>query len=205
MPSLPSMTPLRPHRDTGTPEVSSQPCRAGLWIALAAIVTAPAGCAEEAAGGARGGTDAGFPLWPTPGRWEAVTGEDDPFDGTVAAARPCGSADYEVEPDLFEVQTDACNYVTLVQASQCDLVAGQAVNLAIWHNSLGDQSETMGQIVVMVAGEVITTIDVAIPSPATNHTMDWSAGRDIAQGTPVYFHMNNHGSNSYRIGDWHLR
>jgi hypothetical protein len=41
--------------------------------------------------------------------------------------------------------------------------------------------------------------ELPIPSPAAEIVEQWQAGADYPAGTPVLFHVNNHGNNEYTL------
>ena len=115
----------------------------------------------------------------------------------------CKPGGFLVEGDALEVNTLICNYLTARQPSRVDIRAGDTVNIVAWHLVLVDDvgtSSSSAHIAVRVADETVWQRTVAIPSREAVYESDWIPDRDIPAGTDIYFHIHNHGFNSWKLG-----
>ena len=162
-----------------------------------------AACAVEADSAGEPGAEA---VWLVDhAQWTAVEPGDDPFDDRPDAV-DCPTSSWAVEVDgdgvALEVDTGLCNYLCATQPSEVDVVAGQAIEVSWSHAALdaGAEATAEGHI-ALVLGEdtVLWDVVVPIPSPAETYSAEVTAEADIPAGTPVWFHVHNHGDNTWTI------
>jgi hypothetical protein len=99
----------------------------------------------------------------------------------------------------FEVHTDACNYLTVEQPLLDDVVAGEYVNVRLWHWDLRAPEPAVGYTAVALEGEVRWEYEVEIPAESTLASSGWVTDHALAAGTLVQFHVHNHGINSWNL------
>ncbi len=167
--------------------------RSVAWPAAVLAVTAACGDASEVPGGA--GPVIATDLW-------TVEAADDPFWSETLSEdiRPCTPQDWRAEPNGIEVQTTNCNYITLTQPLLQPLRAGQGLRVQLWWQTLASVEPAEGRIAVWVGDWRFFDERVPIPSEADARTLSRSSPRSFADGTPVYFHVDNHGFNSWTLG-----
>ena len=187
----------------------------GSWLALGLAACAGAGDSSEADAGvdpeldaaveADGSADAEAPSEPEPvalvhsALWSEVAREDDPF------ARPepvrCLPDSFGAEPLggelVFYVRTEFCPALTVQQASRADLAAGQTLRARLFHFSLTAPENASAQLIVRLGDDEVLREELPIPSPQAQLELEWVSPRDYARGTPVWFHVENHGANEY--------
>ena len=164
------------------------------WVGVAGLLVSLAGCGDGSDAATRG------PLV-IAGLWSTAAADRDPFralvsDETVA----CGPQDWRAELSGVEVTTVGCNYVTLQQALPQPIAAGQLVRLEAWWQTLASVEPAEGHIAVWIGDWPVLEERVAIPSDADARSIEQPAPAAIAEGTPIFFHVDNHGFNSWTLG-----
>lgn len=93
-----------------------------------------------------------------------------------------------------------CNWLTLMQPSLRDVRAGDEVEIRMRHSSLtAPVPNGEAHMVFAVGDEIALDYSVLIPSDFAFPSETWTAPRDYPVGTPLYFHVDNHGSNEYML------
>lgn len=168
----------------------------GLGAGLALACGGPEGSAPDA-----GPRDVAVPEGELfdPGGWTAVSADADPF-GDRPAEVACHVGGYGPEGLVFEVETDICGYVTATQALAAPIPAGAHLTSVVWHLALTNEAPATGHIALRVGEHLVFEARPQIPGPEAFYTIDWAVPEDLPAGTPAYFHVHNHGYNSYRLG-----
>jgi len=137
--------------------------------------------------------------------WAVVPPEEDPF--WPEASEPenvCLPEDYgpEEQPDgiWFEVKTEDCAYLTVTQTLLHDIEAGTSINFRLWHFSVTIGS-TDYRLAISLGPDSDIFWEAQVPVPSDSHLFYGTieAEKSYPAGSPVYFHISNHGSN-----DWGL-
>lgn len=136
--------------------------------------------------------------------WVSATVEEDPFAEHRPADLDCESAgkleDFAGSPAL-EVNTAACGYTTVVQPTLAPACQGETFFVWLWNYALTAPDGGTAFLAVQVGDDLVWQGQRAIPSPA-NLTYDHlTLPRDVPAGTPIYFHVRNHGLNQYELLD----
>jgi hypothetical protein len=133
--------------------------------------------------------------------WTELPSDADPFWDADAGYRRCVLGDYVIEGTVspyLEVNTTACNYVTLTQAARLDLQPGDEVALALSHQDLlGDGA--IGFAAVQVGDDEVWSKTVPVTAVAQSHNLTHPVSTSLPKGTPVLFHVHNHGANAWRL------
>ena len=128
---------------------------------------------------------------------ELDPGEDRPDDVVCEAmatrAEPLG------EELTFGIDTELCNYLAVQQPTREAVVVGETIFVRLWHFSLSAPEPAMAHAWLSVGGRVILDENVPIPSEGGLITAEVVVEQDIAAGSPVYFHLHNHGENSWAL------
>jgi hypothetical protein len=137
------------------------------------------------------------------GRWEVVAPEADPFFGEAEGAEVCGVGDYGVEgagdSAYFEVDTTDCNYLTVSQPSLVGIEPGDSLQWTWWHLPLSAQESGEAVIELRIAERTIFTRTISIPAAEAVYSPTITADFRVSVGDPVFFHLHNHGANSWRF------
>ena len=151
-----------------------------------------------------GGSAAEPPAVPTeplvdPALWLPTTADNDPFDD-----RPddpaCSAGAYGVESGVFEVETSYCDYLTATQPLKVALEAGVQISTLVWHLALINETPAEGHVALQIGQHLVFEARPPIPGPERAYPVLWSLPEALPAGTPAYFHVHNHGYNSWRLG-----
>lgn len=130
--------------------------------------------------------------------WQPVSAEADPFADRPEAVTcpPHGARD---EDGLFEVETDICRYGTFAQPLPVDLRAGDVIVATVWHLQLWAAERTQGHVALQLGDALLWERYVPIPGHEAVYPLELPLAADAPAGTPLYFHVHNHGANSWRV------
>lgn len=138
-------------------------------------------------------------------KWAEVVLDSDPFhtDG-AAAPEVCPPEDIksELTPEgvLFEVNTTFCAWLTVTQPLLADVPAGAQVNLVVRHAEIIDGETDYQLAVAMGAGaNTVWSETVALFDRADEFQYSFTADRAYQAGDPVFFHLENHGVNTWNF------
>jgi hypothetical protein len=140
--------------------------------------------------------------------WQIVPDADDPYlderPETVTCDADNGYGAEAFQPgdppdsSLF-VSTVYCDYLTVEQPTLVPIVAGDTVVLRLWQSALLIPQGATVHIAVRVGDEIAWEDTVPIPIDSAMLKEEWQVVTDVPTGTPVQFHLHNHGSNEYSL------
>ena len=133
--------------------------------------------------------------------WTEVTDPaSDPFEDRPAEVE-CSPLGYGVESTYFEVETDDCAYGTFQQPALHSVSAGDEMELVFWHLDLWtNDKEAQGHLAVATAEAVLHESYLDIPSSSEVYAITFAAPAALVAGEPIFFHVHNHGYNSWSLG-----
>ena len=135
--------------------------------------------------------------------WELVSPEQDPFYDSVSQPVDCPRGAYRVEGEaeeqVFEVDTGLCNYLGIVQPSLAEIRRGDVLEWSMWHLNLVSLEEARANVGLFVGGQVVWERTIPIPGPPAAYLIEIKAEFDAPRGTPVVIHIDNHGTNNWKI------
>ncbi len=166
-----------------------RPIPQGSWLIVAALSSA---CAEPAT------AELVDEL-----AWAPVADADDPFVHLRPQGRTCDPEGIFVEDGLLEVDTLRCPWATVSQPSPIDLQPGDELSALVFHGPLVSDPPSEGQVLLRLASIDLIDEVVAIPAGTALYERSEVVQDPIAAGTPIYFHVHNHGGNDWRMS--HLR
>jgi hypothetical protein len=102
------------------------------------------------------------------------------------------------EPSL-EVRTDSCNYLVVGQGSIREALEGDDLQVRLWHYDLVQFEPATAHAALQVAGLTVFEAEIPIPSSAEMVVQDFALDRDLPEGSPVVFHLHNHGANTWNL------
>lgn len=139
--------------------------------------------------------------------WELVPLADDPFaaeavEPPLTGTETCAADAVLTESGMLEIDTDVCNFVTLRTTTVEEIRAGETVRVLFWNLALVADPPAVGVVELRLGGQTWWRHEAAIPGPEAIHKPKQVASRAFPKGTPVLFHVHNHGANSWRLLDW---
>jgi hypothetical protein len=160
---------------------------------IAALLCAPAiGCGPASWGEAT-------PL-ATPDAWRAWDG-DDPFG--EPDERYCDPLAWGLE-DLGEtltlqIYTTGCPWVTVFQVTLQEVRPRDRIAVRVFHDPLLGPSGSEARLGLWLDGDVIWEDAARIPGPSGVLSGEVAVDRRVPAGSPILFHVDNHGTNSYHL------
>lgn len=162
-----------------------------MWVALAVACHAP----EDPPDAEIEGTMVDLV---TAQRWLPLAAEDDPFADHRPEAVECVlGLGWLFEATALEVNTGICTYGAFGQETLVEVVPGAELSLSLYHFDLLAPAPATAHVAVMVGEHVIFEREVAIPGKAEVFTVDLVADFALPAGSPVVFHLHNHGQNTW--------
>jgi hypothetical protein len=126
-----------------------------------------------------------------------------PNDGEI----PCGNDRARLQPfgaeQAFEVDTvEGCGFATATQPSLQALTTDDELQMRIFYFSQTTFPAAEAEVAMAIGEDVVFAEQVAIPAVSGLLPSDRQRRRvaaPAAVGTPVYFHIGNHGDNSWNF------
>ncbi len=131
--------------------------------------------------------------------WVELDADQDPFADHRPETVSCPEWSRQLEGDVFEVETDDCNYASLSQPSLRDLKAGERVDVIYWHLWLWAPEPAQAHVALTIGDWLVFENSIEIPGPEGSFSPQVTVPTDLPAGTPITFHLHNHGVNSWRL------
>lgn len=135
-------------------------------------------------------------------RWQELTPVEDPFDDRPEGST-CARGGFMREllgaEEAFSVDTGRCPYVTVTQSMLRDVAPGDLLKVRLWHFELTAPEPAEAHVAVIVDGVAVLDARLPIPAPGGLVASETRVERAIFAGAPVYFHLHNHGTNSWSL------
>ena len=126
----------------------------------------------------------------------------DPASTCIASYVPECSNNYtvlSVHTRMPDNRFPLCNWLTLEQPSLRDIRAGDRVEVRTYHFALTAPVSGEARMVLSIGGEAAFDETLLIPRDGEFLSNTWTAPKDYPAGTPVLWHVNNHGTNEYLL------
>ena len=136
----------------------------------------------------------------SPMLWQPVPAPDDPLATHRPAEVVCPLGGWLYEAQGLEVNTSQCNYGMFSQPSQVAIVPGARFTASLYHFDLLAEAPASAHVALLVGDALVWEQDIAIPGKANAYTIDLTLDFTAPAGTPVYFHLHNHGQNTWTLG-----
>jgi len=137
--------------------------------------------------------------------YRLLTSDEDPFfDARDTNLTPCRQDDdvrvetLGLEPSIT-VETTFCNHATVMQRLPILLHEGDRIHTRIWYYSQTSFEGAVAQVRLRFDDVDVVSRDVPIPSASALISEDAVMPREMPVGTPVSFHIGNHGDNSWNL------
>jgi hypothetical protein len=136
-------------------------------------------------------------------QWTAVAPEADPFAAMRPDGASClpGSFRFELISNerSLEVRTAQCSYLTVSQPVQTAVQRGDELYIRLVHFQLTAPANAEVYMAVSFDDCIIWEARRRIPAPSELIIERFASPIDVPEGAPVYFHLQNHGANSYHL------
>lgn len=176
---------------------------------LLSLALAPTGCLaedpeasiDEGDDDAYDGDHAAPPSWRPLVRndaWAPGEAQDDPRPEHRPALVECDHGFYP-ESGGLEIDTGACNYLSLSQPLLDAIEPGDPLHLQLWWQSLASVDPAEGHLAIFVDDALLWEEHVAIPGPAAARNLDFESPLGAPAGATLTLHLHNHGYNT-----WHF-
>ena len=101
---------------------------------------------------------------------------------------------------MFELNTELCGRATFVQALPSSRAAGSLVRIDVMHDQLWEPEPGQQAHIALGIGDTeLFSTWVPVPSPAASWSEVVALDAAMPSGELAWFHVHNHGSNSYRL------
>jgi len=130
--------------------------------------------------------------------WQPDLADDDPAPEHRPARVDCEHG-WWPESGGIEIDTGACNYLSLQQPLLDAIEPGDPLHLRLWWQSLASVDPAEGHLAIYVDGELLWEEHVPIPGPAAARTIDFASPLGTPAGATLTLHLHNHGYNT-----WHF-
>jgi len=179
----------------------------GWWIVAGGLVGASTGCEDAVVAPklvCERPVDGASRMLVDHDLWRLATAAEDPW----AEFRPgsdisCPEGARKTEDFAgtyaYSVITAGCSYTTVVQETIADACKGEELYVWLWNYALTASENATAYLEVQLGDTVIWAETRPIPSTAALEATRIPSPEDVPMGTPIYFHVRNHGSNSYEL------
>ena len=131
--------------------------------------------------------------------WSSVPLLSDPFRSLVPGVRECSKVGWKEEDGLLEIDTEICNFVTLQQRLKADIPKGAPLKIVFWHLTLVANEPAQSRALLKIGNVVVWDWKAEIPKKAELYEQTFRSPKTFLKGTPLLFHLHNHGNNNYRL------
>lgn len=166
-----------------------------LIFVLGALAILAAGCCDRGSG-VRSIVDHN--------QWTVLSDSDDPFISRKPAEAPCvpdsiGYEDFAAEAS-FTVKSQGCTYVTVAQPCLSGACPGEQLHLRLWHYNLTNiTGAAEAYAAIALDGKTVWEETIPIPGPSGLIRPYLPIDTELAEGTRIEFHLQNHGQNSWNL------
>jgi hypothetical protein len=171
------------------------------WRALisgTAVLLASCGSTEASPTEPAGATEP-MPLT-TAESWAPADPTSDPFAPEAIGRVRCTSAAFRPEATWLEVTTTTCNYATFVYPFATEVPAGSVIRGEVAWATLAAIDPALGTLAFATQAELLWSHEVPIPGLADLTQVEFELPERLPVGSALYFHVRNHGYNSWQLG-----
>lgn len=132
--------------------------------------------------------------------WQPVPAAMDPLASHRPAEVSCPLGGWLFETQGLEISTLLCNYAMFSQPGRAAIVKGARIVASLYHFDLVAAEPATAHVALQVGDSLVWEQEIAIPGKANAYAVDVPAKFAADAGTPVYFHLHNHGQNTWTLG-----
>jgi hypothetical protein len=136
--------------------------------------------------------------------WARLDSADDPYFEPGMDEVDCSPVGWQAESGFFEIESDLCSRATWEQPLLAELRAGDELGFLFWHLDLWADPPYRASVELTIDGAVLWRYEVPVPSAENVEEVVQTVPEDVDAGAPVRLHLDNHGVNSWRLGDLSL-
>ena len=133
--------------------------------------------------------------------WQPVSAAEDPLADHRPAQVICPLGGWLTEVQGIEVNTVQCNYGMFGQPALVGVAKGARVTGSLYHFDLVAAEPASAHAALLIGDDVVWEQTIAIPGKANAFTIEVTAPAAVPAGTPVYFHLHNHGQNTWTFAE----
>ncbi len=134
------------------------------------------------------------------GAFQQTAAADDPFDDRPTDVE-CEFG-FGLEDGFFEFESDLCRYGAFSQPALAPIRIGDTVDFLLLHENLvSSKPGSQAHVAIALGEDIVYEVRIDIPAEADFLDEQWVSTLDVPEGTPVHFHVHNHGINSYRLAE----
>ena len=133
--------------------------------------------------------------------WTMTAAEDDPLAEHRPEPTICPRSAWGEELGVLEVSTGACNYLSVEQPLVEAIAIGDPLRVQLWWQALITSEPAIGHLALLIDGQLIWELEVAIPGPADARVITFESPIAAEPGATVTFHLHNHGANSWTLAE----
>lgn len=131
--------------------------------------------------------------------WLPVDAPVDPLAPHRPTEVDCPRGGWRVERQGFEINTMACNYAMFGQPTLIPIEPGDRVFAVLYHFDLMAKEPATAHVALLLGDRVVWEQRIEIPGKANVYNIEWTADFKAPAGTPVFFHLHNHGQNTWTL------
>lgn len=140
--------------------------------------------------------------------WQSTDTNEDPFLILIAQDpnmnRICDTNAHGVEEVSvgvwsYSIETDLCHWLTIKQKVLRPVLAGDRVELKVWHFELNAAQRAVAHVGLATDHEVLIVEEEVIPQEGRMIKVEAVFTYDLLVGDWIYFHLDNHGANSWHV------
>ncbi len=137
------------------------------------------------------------------GDWRVVEPDADPFVTDPGAVPRCSTSGVRVEsdPEWLEIDTTVCSWVSLTGGARFEVALGEQLKLELSHFDLDAPAPATAELRLRLGDCDAWSGTIPIPSPADVRSYELASPCALPAGDAVWFHLHNHGQNSYQLQD----
>lgn len=132
--------------------------------------------------------------------WALADPADDPFAPEAVGRVRCNSAAFRPEATWLEVTTTTCNYATFMYVFTTQVPAGSLIRGELAWATLAAIEPALGTLAFATRADLLWSHEVPIPSLADLVQVEFELPEPLPAGSALYFHVRNHGYNSWQLG-----
>jgi len=138
-----------------------------------------------------------------PNAWQSIEIGSGPFAELASDESQCDSRGIKFEEGVLEIDTGLCSFYTGEQPLMTGIREGDTVSYLIYHSALASTDPALGYVALQIGETIVFEREVPIPFSSQVYADTITADFEVPSATPVYFHVHNHGANSWRMA--HIR